>query len=133
MLVSIRFFEKVRAPAGKLEIDDPRLPGKRKVSNYYEEGEPPAEFVSTVEEHYSQILHQAIDMFVNCIHNKFQRKDYIETLQAMEMLLLKAFREDDFGHELQQMSSFFSSDLDKFKLETQLKILIHIVDENKLE
>ena len=46
----------------------------------------------------------------------------------MEILLLKAFREEDFGHELQQMSSFFSSDLDKFELETQLKTLIHIVD-----
>ena len=34
--------------------------------------------------------------------------------------------------ELHQMSSFCSSDLDKFKLETQLKTLIHIADENKL-
>ena len=46
----------------------------------------------------------------------------------MEILLLKALREEDFGHKLQKMPSFFSSDLDKFKLETQLKNLIHIVD-----
>ena len=46
----------------------------------------------------------------------------------MEILLLKMFREEHFGHELQQMSSIFSSDLDKFKLETQLKTLV----ENKL-
>ena len=39
----------------------------------------------------------------------------------MEILLLKALCEEDFGHELQQMPSFFSSDLDKFKSETQLK------------
>ena len=54
-------------------------------------------------------------MVVNCIRDRFQQKDYIETLQTMEILLLKAFREEDFGYELQQMSSFFSSDLDKFK------------------
>ena len=47
----------------------------------------------------------------------------------MEMLLLKAFCEEVFGHELQQMSSFFSSDLDEFKLETQPKTLTHIVGE----
>ena len=35
--------------------------------------------------------------------------------------------------QLQQMPSFFSSDLDKIKLETKLKTFIHIVDENKLE
>ena len=51
----------------------------------------------------------------------------------MEIILLKAFSEEDIGHELQQMSSFDTSNLDKFKLETELKTLIHIVDENKLE
>ena len=47
----------------------------------------------------------------------------------MEILLLKALREEDFGHELQQMFSFFSSDLHKFKSETQLKTSAHIADE----
>ena len=54
-------------------------------------------------------------MVVYCICNGFKQKDYIETLQTMEILLLKALCEEDFGHELQQMPSFFSSDLDKFK------------------
>ena len=67
-------------------------------------------------------------MVLNCIRNRFQQKDNIETLQTMEILLLKALCEEDFGHEFQQMFSFFSSDLDKHKLETQLKNLIHIVD-----
>ena len=48
------------------------------------------------------------------------------------MLLLKALREEDFGHELQQMSSFISSDLHKFKLEAQLKTLTHIVDQKQV-
>ena len=42
-------------------------------------------------------------------------------------------REEDFGHELRQMSSFFNSDLHKFKLETQLKTLNHIVDEKHVK
>ena len=71
-------------------------------------------------------------MIVNCIRNKFQQKDYIETLQTMEILLLKALREEELGHELQQMSSFFSSDLNKCKLETQLKNFIHIIHEKQV-
>ena len=67
-------------------------------------------------------------MVANCIRNRFLEKDYSETPQAMEILLLKALREEDFGHELQQMSSFFNSDLDKFKLDTQLKTFIYTVD-----
>ena len=66
-------------------------------------------------------------MVVNSILNRFQQKDNTETFQTMEILLLKALREEVFGHKLQQMSSFFSSDLDKFKLETQLRNFIQQV------
>ena len=50
----------------------------------------------------------------------------------MENLLLKALREEDFGLPLPQISSFFGSDLDKFKLETHLTTLTHIIDEKQV-
>ena len=50
----------------------------------------------------------------------------------MEILLLKALREEGFGHKLQKTPSFLSSDLDKFRLEAQLKNLIHIVDKKQV-
>ena len=42
-------------------------------------------------------------------------------------------REEAFGHELHQMSSFFSNDLYKVKLGTQLKILTYIFDEKQVK
>ena len=50
----------------------------------------------------------------------------------MEIMLLKALRDEDFDHELHQMSTFFKGDLHKFKLETQLKTFTHIVDEKQV-
>ena len=50
----------------------------------------------------------------------------------MAILLLKALRDENFDHEVQQMSLIFSSDLHKFKLKTQLKALTHIVDEKQV-
>ena len=50
----------------------------------------------------------------------------------MECLLLKALHEEDFGLEHQEISFFFGSDLDKFKLETQLTTLTHIIDEKQI-
>ena len=100
--------------------------------SYYEEEEAPVEFVSKVEEYYLHFFYQAIEIVVNCIRNRFQQKDHIETLQKMEILLLKALRDEDFDHKLQQMSSFFSNDLHKFKLETQIKIFTYIVDEKQV-
>ena len=38
------------------------------------------------------------------------------------------FRTEDFDHEFQQISSFFRNDLDKFKLEAQLKALTYLFD-----
>ena len=72
------------------------------------------------------IFYQETEIVVNCIRNRFQQKDLIEALQTIEILLLKALREENFGHEL-------SNDLHKFKLETQLKTLTHIVDEKQAE
>ena len=51
----------------------------------------------------------------------------------MEILFLKALREEGFCYELQQMSSLFSSDLHKFRLGTQLETLTHIVDEKEIK
>ena len=87
------------------------------------------EFLSNVKEYYLHFSYQASEIVVNCIRNRFQQKDHIENIQEMEILLLKALRNENFDHELQQMSSFFSSQLHKFKLETQLKTLTHIVYE----
>ena len=69
------FFEKVRASAQKLEVNDPKLPRKRKVPSRYGDGLAPAEFVPTVEKHYRQIFYQAIDMVTNCICDRFQQKE----------------------------------------------------------
>ena len=67
-------------------------------------------------------------MVDNCIRNRFQQKDYIETPQTMEVMFLKALRGETFGQEFQQMSLFFSNNLDKFKLDIQPENLIYIVD-----
>ena len=76
-------------------------------------------FISKVEEDCHQFFfYHVIDMVVKCICNRFQQKDYIETFQTMEILRLKTLLEEHYGHELQQMSLIFNSDLDKFKLET---------------
>ena len=50
----------------------------------------------------------------------------------MEILLLKVLHKEDFGHELSANVFVFSSDLHKFKLETQQKTLTHINDEKQV-
>ena len=39
-------------------------------------------------------------MAITCIRNRFQQKDYIQTIQTVEVLLLKELREEDLGHKV---------------------------------
>ena len=45
-----------------------------------EEEKAPVEFVSKVEEYCLHFFYQAIEIVVDCILNRFQQKDHIETL-----------------------------------------------------
>ena len=61
---------------------------KKMASNYLEketisvieEEEAPVEFASKVEERCLHFFYQAIEIVVDCILNRFQQKDHIETL-----------------------------------------------------
>ena len=77
---------KVRALNPKLEIDDQKLPKKRKVPSHYEEGEAPIEIVSIVEEYYHQIFIPAEILHWNC--------------PGKRNTAFKALCEEDFGHKL---------------------------------
>ena len=76
--------------------------------SYYEEEEAPVEFASKVEEYYLHFFYQAIEIVVNCILDRFQQKGRIETLQKMAIMLLKALRDEDFDHEVQQCLRFLA-------------------------
>ena len=91
----------------KLEIDDPKLPKKRKVLIHYEEGEAPVEFVSTVEAHYNQIFISTETLHWNSSDNR--------------NTAFKSVAWRRFWSWTLAISSLFSNDLGKFKLETQIK------------
>ena len=114
------------------ENDAPKLPRKRKVLSYYEEKEAPVEFVSKVEEYYLHFFYQAIEQLLTVFLIDFSKKTTLKLFRKWQQCFLKALRDEDFDHKLQQMSLFFSSDLHKFKLKTQLKTLTHVADEKQV-
>ena len=108
-------FEKVRASKRKLEIDDPRPPKKQ------------FRVIMRKEK-----LLQNLYALLRSTTTKFlsQQKYYIETLQAIKIMVLKALHEEDFGHELQQCLRFLA--VTQINLETQIKTLKNIIDEKQV-
>ena len=109
------FFEKVKASKWKLEIDNLELPLERKISSHYEEGEAPVEFASTVEEHYRQSFYSGEVLLCNFSDNG---------KTAFKSVAWRRFWSWTLAIFL-----LYSNDLDKFKLETQIKTFKNIVDE----
>ena len=112
------FFEKVKASKWKLEIDNLELPLERKISSHYEEGEAPVEFASTVEEHYRQSFYSGEVLLCNFSDNG---------KTAFKSVAWRRFWSWTLAIFL-----LYSNDLDKFKLETQIKTFKNIVDEKQV-
>ena len=85
--------------------------------SHYEEGEAPVEFVSTVEEHYHQIFISAEILHWNSSGNG--------------NTAFKSVAWRRFWLWTLAISLLFSNELDKFKLETQIKTLKNIFDEKQ--
>ena len=112
------FFEKVKASNWKLEIDNLELPLERKISSHYEQGEAPVEFASTVEEHYRQSFYSGEVLLCNFSDNG---------KTAFKSVAWRRFWSWTLAIFL-----LYSNDLDKFKLETQIKTFKNIVDEKQV-
>ena len=98
-------------------MDDQKPPKKGKFLSHYEKGEAPVEFVSTVEEHYHQIFISVEILHWNSSGNgntpfKASWRRFWSSTLAIPLL--------------------FSSDVDRFKLETQIKTLKNIGDEKQV-
>ena len=85
--------------------------------NHYEEGEAPAESVFTVQGHYRQDFYSAKILLWNSSDNGDN---------SCKSVVRRRFRSWTLAIPL-----LFSSDLDKFKLETQIKTFKNIADEKK--
>ena len=94
------------------------LPSERKISSYYEKGEAPVEFASTVEEYYRQNIFSAEVLL-------WHSSDNGKT--AFKNVVWRRFWSGTLA-----ISLLFSNDLDKFKLETQIKAFKNIVDEKQV-
>ena len=90
---------------------------KGKVSSHYEEGEAPVEFVSTVEEYYRHVFISTEILHWNSSGN------------GNNALKRVAWRR--FWSWTLAISSLFSSDLEKFNWEIQIKTLKNIVDKKQ--
>ena len=102
-----------------LNVSEPKLPRKRKVSQRLQIGTGAAYFPDNVEEMYRAIYFEGCDTVVITIKDRFQQKDY-EMYSMCEQLLLKGCRGDSIEEEIEDVCDFYKLNL--HQLRAQLRI-----------
>ena len=115
------FFNSVIETARDIGVNDPLLPRKRKVPANLVDALEPIPIYSSIREMYQGFYSSALETMINNIKNRFQHRGY-EMITNLENLLLKSASGKDSSEELEKVSAFYGSDINKGLLEAQLLI-----------
>ena len=94
----------------RTDTEEPTSPRKRRVPSRYELGE--GCHSPTVKDHYCCCYYEALDLVISSIQERFNQPGYV-VCRNLEELLLKAVNAKDYSSELDYITEFYRSDLDK--------------------
>ena len=103
------FWKRVDLKVKSLGVSEPQLPRRRKAPKRYEIGSSAGDFHENPKDYYGQVYYQALDLIVNCIEDRFDQPGY-RIYKTLELLLVKACKEEDFEDDLQIVCSFYRDD-----------------------
>ncbi|XP_065182307.1 uncharacterized protein LOC135813016 [Sycon ciliatum] len=115
------FYALVTALQGKLDVDEPVLPRRRKVPRRFEDGQAAGTHPERAEDLYRVAYFEALDLAVSSIQERFDQPGYA-MYRNLEELLLQALRDDDHTAAMQQVTGLYH-ELDAGALTVQLKAL----------
>ena len=124
------FYQLVLMDQSRFGISAPSLPRKQHAPSRYEVGSSAGFFHNSPEDYYRQIYFVALDNAIEAITNRFDQPGY-RVYQNLEELIVKACKGDPYSDELDQVCSFYGSDLSKDQLEVQLPLLQPLCGEDK--
>ena len=70
------FWLNVNKKAAELEIEEPKLPRRRKLPRRFEEGVGDGYYHENIQSYYSQCYNETFDVIINCIQERFDQPGY---------------------------------------------------------
>lgn len=114
------FWSKVNRFVSAHDIAVAELPRRRRRPRRYDDGLSDGDYHESLEGYYRQHYFEALDLVVNCILTRFDQPGY-KIYSALESLLIKACKGEDFESDLEEVCEFYKDDLEKDILCTQLQ------------
>ena len=116
------FWKKVENHSLSLDVDEPKLPRKRKAPRRYEEGAAEPGFHDDCKQYFRINYFEALDLIISSVKETFDQPGYV-IYKNLQDLLLKAIRKEDYEDCFTAVTSFYGSDLNPSQLQLHLNIL----------
>lgn len=124
-----KFYQATVALGETLQIGSPKLPRYRKPPQRFNDGSQPHQF-SEPKDYFRQQYFASCDLLFGELTDRFDQKEFMQPVLALESLLLKSANGEDFGEELQSVQeSVYQTDFDFAKLKKQLGVLVDVIHE----
>ena len=103
------------------------MPRYRKPPRRLDAGSQPHRF-SEPKDFFRQQYFAACDLLIQELTDRFDQKEFMQPVVALESLLLKSADGEDFDEELQAVQeSVYQADFDFVKLKKQLGVLVDVI------
>ena len=112
---------KVNNSAEAFKVEQPELPRKRRIPNWFDDGIGEHEYHSEPKTYDRQEYYEALELSVGCIKDRFYQPGYLVYCH-LQNLLLKASQRKDFQEDFEFVCSFYKDDLHPEILRSQLSI-----------
>lgn len=116
------FWDLVLRDHQEVDVDDPKLPRKRKVPCRLDEGSAPAHFPTDCKSHYRQSYFEALDLAISAIEDRFDQPHF-RIYRHLEDILLRTVRGESAQEEYEFVCQFYKGDFDKQQLQLHLETL----------
>nr|XP_014339917.1 PREDICTED: uncharacterized protein LOC106702279 [Latimeria chalumnae] len=117
-----KFWVHVQEMASNQDVDEPKLPRKRKAPSRFEDGTSPAAFPTSVEDHNCKIYETGFNIVTSCIEERFEQPGF-QTYAKLEQLILKTVKGGEYEEEFHYITHLYADDLDASSLRAQLQAL----------
>ena len=125
-----KFWASLNEKFDDLDVDEPTLSSRRKMSKRFEPGNAPPEFPTSAKELYGQQYFEALDLVVNCVKDRFNQPGY-QVYRHLEDVLLKCVHGDkSYREDIDFVSKFYNGELEKSSLSTQLETFTTLARKN---
>uniref|UniRef100_H3ANI8 DUF4371 domain-containing protein n=1 Tax=Latimeria chalumnae TaxID=7897 RepID=H3ANI8_LATCH len=117
-----KFWIQVQEMTNNQDVDEPKLPRKRKAPSRFEDGTSPAAFPTSVEDHYCKIYETGFNIVTSCIEERFEQPGF-QAYAKLEQLILKTIKGGEYEEEFHYITQLYADDLDASSLQAQLQAL----------